>query len=528
VSTSSPAAAADRPEDEHTPDEHTPDEHTPDEHPPDDHTPDEHPPDEHPPDEHPPTGELPRRPPPTPAEVIGDGTEPTSATTSKETETSPREDATAASHQASTDERTRQSTPASEIAKKTAADESGLRATIRVVAVYGTPWPLPDGIQLSRVTDHLALSDLASAPGTAQLPGVFAQTAHEPSSLRMASGNSGARSLGVTTWLFALPSGRLVAALALDVVNSSAEVRPLLADLLDGRAEINGASLDAVFASPAGASGQLAPERHVLAFFGDGSRAAPDEAAVAGLLYPALHRAGASDAVIYHPPEEGAGGAAWLSANATVTAGHRQLLDNAFVLSAVLAVGAATRLREIRAAAYSAVGEYRAAGSELRSTHASRRFLEGLASRLGDLEAELAFAVDAATDAGAVLPYRPVESYHRTLVHALDTNGRALAVGRILSRLAQGLTAELVAVTSAEWRVEERRRALWNGFAWILALIGIPTAIALGYASGQGGYTDSEDIRAYIIAGIVAIVLVIGYVVVASTVRRRTRRRHRG
>jgi hypothetical protein len=344
----------------------------------------------------------------------------------------------------------------------------------------------------------------------------------------MASGNSGARSLGVTTWLFALPSGRLVAALALDVVNNTAGVRPLLADLLDGRAEINGASLDAVFASPAGASGQLAPERHVLAFFGDGSRAAPDEAAVAGLLYPALHRAGASDAVIYHPPEEGAGGAAWLSANATVTAGHRQLLDNAFVLSAVLAVGAATRLREIRAAAYSAVGEYRAAGSELRSTHASRRFLEGLASRLGDLEAELAFAVDAATDAGAVLPYRPVESYHRTLVHALDTNGRALAVGRILSRLAQGLTAELVAVTSAEWRVEERRRALWNGFAWILALIGIPAAIALGYASGEGGYTDSKDIRAYIIAGIVAIVLVIGYVVVASTVRRRTRRRHRG
>jgi membrane protein DedA with SNARE-associated domain len=69
---------------------------------------------------------------------------------------------------------------------------------------------------------------------------------------------------------------------------------------------------------------------------------------------------------------------------------------------------------------------------------------------------------------------------------------------------------------------------MWNGFAWILALIGIPTAIALGYAFGQGGYTDSEDIRAYIIAGIVAIVLVIGYVVVASTVRRRTRRRHRG
>jgi hypothetical protein len=517
VSTSSPAAAADRPEDEHTPGDHRPGDHRPGEHRPDEHTP----------DEHTPTRELPRRPRPTPAEVIGDGTEPASVTTSKETETSPSDGATAARHQASTDERTGQSGPASEIAKKTAADEDGLRATIRVVAVYGTPWPLPDGAQLSRVTDHLALSDLASAPGTAQLPGVFAQTAHEPSSLRTASGNSGARSLGVTTWLFALPSGRLVAALALDVVNSSARVRPLLADLLDGRVEISGASLDAVFASPAGASGPLAPERHVLAFFGDGSQAAPDESAVAGLLYPDLHRADAPDAVIYHPPGEGAGGAAWLSANATVTAGHRQLLDNAFVLSAVLAVGAATRLREIRAAAYSAVGEYRAADSELRSTHASRRFLEGLASRLGDLEAELAFAVDAATDAGAVLPYRPVESYHRTLVRALDTSGRALAVGRILSRLAQGLTAELVAVTSAEWRVEERRRALWNGFAWILALIGIPAAISLGYASGEGGYTDSEDIRAYIIAGIVAMVLVIGYVVVASTVRRQARRRHR-
>ena len=507
MSTSSPAAAADRPEDEHTPAEHTPAEHTP--------------------GEHTPTGELPRRPRPTPAEARGEGTEPTSSTTGEEAETSPRDDATAARHQASTDERAEQSTPASEITKKTAADENGLRATIRVVAVYGTPWPLPDGAQLSQVTDHLALSDLASAPGTAQLPGVFAQTAHEPSSLRTASSNSGAHSLGVTTWLFALPSGRLVAALALDVVNSSVEVRPLLADLLDGRAEINGTSLDAVFASPAGASGQLAPERHVLAFFGDGSQAAPDEAVVAGLLYPGLHRADVPDAVIYHPPEEGTGGAAWLSANATVTAGHRQLLDNAFVLSAVLAVGAATRLREIRAAAYSAVGEYRASDRELRSTQASRQFLESLASRLGDLEAELAFAVDAATDAGAVLPYRPVESYHGTLVRALDTSGRALAVGRILSRLARCLTAELVAVTSAEWRVEERRRALWNGFAWMLALIGIPAAIALGYASGEGGYTDSEDIRAYISAGIIAIVLVIGYVVVASTVRRRTRRRHR-
>jgi hypothetical protein len=230
---------------------------------------------------------------------------------------------------------------------------------------------------------------------------------------------------------------------------------------------------------------------------------------------------------VYHPPEQGTEGVAWLSANATVTAGHRPPLDNAFVLSAVLAVGAATRLREIRAAAYAAVGEYRAADLELRNTHASRRFLEGLAGRLGDLEAELAFAVDAATDAGAVLPYRPLESYHRTLVRALDTSGRAMAVGRILGRLAQGAAAELVAVASAEWRIEERRRALWNGFAWILALIGLPAAIALGYASRKGGYTDSDDIKAYIIAGIVAIVLIIGYVVVASAVRRRIRRRHR-
>jgi general stress protein CsbA len=264
-----------------------------------------------------------------------------------------------------------------------------------------------------------------------------------------------------------------------------------------------------------------------LAFFGDGSEAAPDESAVASLLYPCAHRGDPPDAVVYHPPEEGIEGGSWLSANATVTAGHRPLLDNAFVLSAVLAVGAATRLREIRAAAYAAVGEYRAADLELRSTQASRRFLEGLASRLGDLEAELAFAVDAATDAGAVLPYRPLESYHRTLVRALDTSRRAMAVGRILSRLAQGAAAELVAVASAEWRIEERRRALWNGFAWILALVGIPAAIALGYASRTGGYADNDDIRAYIIAGIVAVVLVIGYVVAASTVRRRTRRRHR-
>ena len=240
MSTSRPAAAADRPEGKRTPDEHSL------------------------------TGELPRRPRPTPAELRAEEAKLTSDTTGEGTETSPSDDPAVTHGQASAD-----------VAGKTATGENGSRATIRVVAVYGTPWPLPDGAQLSRVTDYLPLSDLASTPSTAQLPGVFAQTAHEPSSLRTATGNSGGRSLGVTTWLFALPSGRLVAALALDVVNNRAELRPLLADLLDGRAEINGASLDAVFASPAAASGQLAPERHVLTFLGDGGEAAPDEPAAA-------------------------------------------------------------------------------------------------------------------------------------------------------------------------------------------------------------------------------------------------------
>jgi hypothetical protein len=406
--------------------------------------------------------------------------------------------------------------------------EDGSRSTIRVVAVYGTPWLLPNGTELTPVTDHLALTERAAASATAaQLPAVLARTSHEPSSLGTAQGKSGTRSLGVSTWLFALPSGRLVATLALDVVTSAEELRPLLADLIEGRAEIGGEPLDAVFAAAAGASGQLAPERHVLAFFGDGGSSAPAEAAVSRLLFPAVRTERASHPTVHRLDEANAAGAAWLSAYATVTAGQRVLVDNALLLSAVLAVGAATRLREIRTAAYAAVGEYRAADRQLRSTNASRRFLESIASRLSDLEAELAFSVDAATDAGAVLPFRPVETYHRTLVRALDLPGRALAVGRLLSRLAQGVAAELVAVTSAEWRIEERRRAAWNGFAWVLVLIGIPAAIAIGLASRDGGYTDSEDVTGYVVAAVAAIVLVIACAVVVSAVRRRARRRHR-
>jgi cation transporter-like permease len=109
-------------------------------------------------------------------------------------------------------------------------------------------------------------------------------------------------------------------------------------------------------------------------------------------------------------------------------------------------------------------------------------------------------------------------------VQLLDISRQALAVGQILGRLTQGLSAELVAIGSAEARLENRRRAVWNALVWALTLVGIPVAIAVGLAGRKGGYTDEDDVTVYVVAGVAALVLVVAYAVIASTVRRRTRR----
>jgi hypothetical protein len=91
----------------------------------------------------------------------------------------------------------------------------------------------------------------------------------------------------VTTWLFVLPSARLVAALALDVEGTPDEWRPLLADLVEGDAEVDGQPLAEVFVMSAGRGGGLAPERHVIASFGKTDGLVSDAGVLRGLLYPA-------------------------------------------------------------------------------------------------------------------------------------------------------------------------------------------------------------------------------------------------
>jgi len=399
------------------------------------------------------------------------------------------------------------------------------RPIVRIVAVYGTSWTVPESAQLTPVSDHLDVAGFLAAALPAQLPTVLAQASLETASLRTPRSHIGERSHRVTTWLFVLPSARLVAVLAVDTAGTPEELRPLLADLMESDAEVDGHTLAEVFARSAGSSGALAPERHVIASFSTTDGLGGDPQAVRSLLYPTSTFDGSAELVIHRLAQSAGDGALWVGRHGTVAVGQPAGLGDALALSAVLAVGAATRLREIHAAIFDAVGKFRAANGELRSSHGSRRFLEAITARIGDLEIELAFSVDAVTDAGPVLPHPQVESYHRALVHALDVSGRALAAGRILTRLAQGVAAELAAVASAEWRLEDRRRARWNGLVGLLALVGIPVAIALGYASREGGYTDGKNLNAYLIAGVGVLVLVLAYAVIARANRRRTHRR---
>ena len=98
-----------------------------------------------------------------------------------------------------------------------------------------------------------------------------------------------------------------------------------------------------------------------------------------------------------------------LSPYVTISQGQLPEVENAMLVSAVLVVGATARLREIRGCTQGSLRAFREADDELRTTRAGRQLIEDLAARLGDLEGELGYGVEAAADIGSLIPSRRIE-----------------------------------------------------------------------------------------------------------------------
>jgi hypothetical protein len=167
----------------------------------------------------------------------------------------------------------------------------------------------------------------------------------------------------------------------------------------------------------------------------------------------------------------------------SVICGHPDFINNSIFVSAVQAVAAAAQLRAIRQAAYADVRLFRNFEAAGGSTQARRRTLERIAGRLGDLELELSYSVEATADLGLLVPSLRAESFHNALYESMSLASKAVTAGRMLQRLSAAIRAELTAIESIERRTDDDRRVRYAVAVGFVSAAAIPAGLILTFLS---------------------------------------------
>jgi hypothetical protein len=318
--------------------------------------------------------------------------------------------------------------------------------------------------------DYLRLGRLARFYQTSrhQLPRVLLRDRLDPAGLAFERWSDGAGVASARVWLFVLPSGQTLAALSMDVAASLVGSIPLLEDLYYGAATVGGRSFEQVAGALADErldclrlGRQFFPERHQLVFFAVPDPAAvPDEDVLQRVIYRADLPYRPQHSAIRYPAELNRRPAsiAALGPYVSVVGGQQDYVENCVLLSGVQAVGTAAQLREIRERAHACVRVFRASVAQPLSIRERRLVLENLADRLGDLELDLSFSVEATADLGLLVPALRVEGFHDALYESMSVARRAETTGHMLARLRNAIAADLTSVQSVEQRADERRR----------------------------------------------------------------------
>ena len=367
--------------------------------------------------------------------------------------------------------------------------------TIRVTSIYATPWHLPGAAGNGELPGHLPLWRFEQyyRLSADQLPAVLHQEALDVSALRFARWQHAAALTGARVWLFALPSGQVVAALSLDMRCALIEVIDLLEDCYFADVNIGEATITEHTRAVAGQLGAVTtagkdflPERHELVF--DESPAADgadSEDLIQRLIYRADQPYRREYSAICYPAELNRR-PGWLAAvgpYVSVVCGHPEFITNSIFVSAVQAVAAAAQLRAIRQAAHADVRQFRSSEATDDSTQARRRTLERIADQLGDLELELSYSVEATADLGLLVPSLRAESFHNALYESIGLAARAATAARMLQRLAAAISAELTAIESAERRADDNRRVRYAVAIGFVSAAAIPIGLILAFLS---------------------------------------------
>lgn len=374
--------------------------------------------------------------------------------------------------------------------------------SVRVISIYATRWryraeavfALPDDFDLGRLGEFYSLFK-------DQLPRLLAHETAE--AVTFTRPGPDVDLAGVQTWLFALPSDQVVAALVADVRCPDLEGDPIgvlrvldacaYADIAVGDSTV-GEHFDALAqrvraeeipeGAPAGQAHWLPPERHQIVFAPPfPERILPREETIKRVLFRIDPPYREEFMQVEQPSglnqEQRTLGA--VTPYVSFLYGHQRYVENSAFLTAVQAVGTAARFRQIWYDASQRVSTFRRTKQAQDIGKQRREDMEELVDELGNFELDLSFSVETSADLGLLIPSLRIESYHRALYKVMELRTRANTVSQMFTRLDSSIRSEITAIDIREREESDRMRVIAAIGAAVLSFVGVLSSCLLAF-----------------------------------------------
>ena len=343
------------------------------------------------------------------------------------------------------------------------------------------------------------------------------------------------------SWLFALPSGQVVAALAFDFHSTALSLDPTLTvRILElcarAQIEIRGVELANYIRQLALATGAeitdqtpehtvtLPPEHYEVVFARElpGNRL-PSEELIKHILYRIDPPYREEFMPLARPSALNREARTFCAVTpyVSVLLGHQEDVHSSVMLTTVQAVGTAARFREIWHEAHQQVQNFRETGQAHVVGQQRRADLEELVDELGNLELDLSFSVETPADLGLLIPSLRIESFHRELYRVMELGTRAKTVSQMFERLDSSIKSELRAIEIRERREEEQKRLRGAIAVSALSLIGVPLGFIVAFFginavqvdSNRSMFDMSHYLGVYVVAALLGLIPVIVFLI---------------
>lgn len=358
----------------------------------------------------------------------------------------------------------------------------------------------------AHIADHLRFGRLAVHYRTAgeQFPKVL--TSRDIAAPCEGTRNAGSLQVERTrVWLFRVPHGGLVVGMTLDFAGPLAESVPLLEDAYYGEITMGSDSLLDALRESAGKSvtplletARIGGHRHQLLFVPDScpdlvesdgiSNREVNHDLVRRLIYRYDVPYRPDSGLVVFPPETNRRMRALAACGPyfSVLASQQDYVENCALVTAVQLVGAADLLAATRAEAFETLAALRSLQtyvdqkSQIEYRQVRHR-LARLSERVGRLELDLSFGVEAYHEVAALVPSLRVSDLHRQLFDSAAIPDQSRTIDQILQRLGRAIAAESASVNAAERNREERRRLAWSVAIGFASFIAIPLTLIFGF-----------------------------------------------